>query len=114
MSHLQHATTPAPYAIAFSIEELVLVRSWAQQRGLRMTVRTDQVRDGAEFEEMLVVGPPARARPTVTLWRTATRVHAQTPNGRPHCFESLKDCLHALRPVRSQAGGWRRLLGLTG
>ena len=102
-----------PYAIAFSIEELILVRSWAEQRKLRLTIATDQVVDGAEFEELLIIGPPNRQRRTLTLWRTQAAVFAQTPQGRPRGFDTLKHLLDALRPAQAtQRAGWLRRLGL--
>ena len=113
MPSLSPARPAAPYAIAFSIEELILVRSWAEQRGLRLTIATDHVVDGAEFEEMLIMAPPGRQRRTLTLWRTRTAVFAQTPYGRPRTFDTLKDLLDCLRPARQRAG-WLRLLGLAG
>ena len=114
MPSLHRAMPAAPYAIAFSIEELILVRSWAEQRGLHLTIATDQVVDGAEFEEMLVVAPAGRQRRTLTLWRTRTTVFAQTSHGRPRAFDTLKDLLDCLRPARQPRLGWLRLLGLAG
>ena len=97
---MQHQpTAPAPYAIAFSIEELILVRSWATQKKLRLFVSTDQVLDGAEFEEVLVIVPQGRQHRNLTLWRTPTTVFAQLPQGRPRAFATLKDALEALRPA---------------
>ncbi len=103
----------APYAIAFSIEELLLARSWAAQRGLLLSIATDQVVDGAEFEELLIIAPPGRERRTLTLWRTGTAVYAQTPRGRPRMFGSLRALLDSLLPARpARAAGWMRRLGL--
>ena len=105
---------PTPYAIAFSIEELLLVRSWAQQRGLHLTVATDQVLNGAEFEEMLILAIPGRQTRTLTLWRNAVAVFAQTSHSRPRAFEKLKDVLDTVRPIQKSRSGWRRLLGRVG
>jgi hypothetical protein len=105
---------PAPYAIAFAIEELLLVRSWAQQRGLHLTIATDQVRNGAEFEEMLILTSKGRQPPSLMIWRTANAVFAQTPQSRPHGFATLKELLAALHPAQKARGPWRRLLGLAG
>ncbi len=103
----------APYAVAFSIEDLLLVRSWAEQRGLRLNIATDQVMDGAEFEEMLIIAPPNRERRTLTVWRTQDGVFAQTPQGRPRSFACTKDLLEALRPAQPrQRAAWKRLLRL--
>ncbi len=109
MQHLP--TIPAPYAVAFSIEELILVRSWATQRKLRLFVSTDHVMDGAEFEEMLVIVPQGREQRNLTLWRTPTSVFAQLPQGRPRAFATMKDALESLRPAQTRAS-WRRMLRL--
>lgn len=111
---LSEMRAAAPYAIAFSIEELILVRSWSEQRGLRLTIATDQVLDGAEFEEMLIISPRNRERRTLTLWRSHNTVFAQTPQGRPRAFYTVKDLLDSLRPAQKPRAGWRRLLGLAG
>ena len=107
------SSVTAPYAVAFSIEDLLLVRSWAEQRGLRLTVATDQILDGAEFEEMLIIAPANRQRRTLTVWRTKDGVFAQTPQGRPRGFACTKDLLDALRPAQPrQRAGWMRMLRL--
>ncbi len=111
---LSETCPDAPYAIAFSIEDLILVRSWADQRDLRLTVVTDQVLDGAEFEEMLIISPRNRDRRTLTLWRSENTVFAQTPQGRPRAFYTVKDLLESLRPVQRLRGGWLRMLGFPG
>ncbi len=113
MSLTKYSTVSAPYAVAFSIEDLLLVRSWAEQRGLRLNVATDQVLDGAEFEELLIIAPPGRERRTLTVWRTQDGVLAQTPQGRPRNFACVRDLLDALRPAQQrQRAGWMRLLRL--
>ena len=109
----RQSTIAAPYAVAFSIEDLILVRSWAEQRSLRLTVATDQVLDGAEFEELLILAPHNRQRRTLTVWRTQTGVFAQTPHGRPRSFDTVRDLLDALRPAQQrQRAHWLRVLRL--
>ena len=113
MSMSRQSTIAAPYAIAFSIEELLLVRSWAERRSLRLVIATDQVLDGAEFEELLIIGPHNRQRRTITVWRTQASVFAQTPHGRPRAFATVKELLDNLRPAQQrQRAGWMRLLRL--
>ena len=113
MSQSRRSPSTAPYAVAFSIEDLILVRSWAEQRSLRLTVATDQVLDGAEFEEMLIIAPPNRQRRTLTVWRTQAGVFAQTPYSRPRSFATVRDLLDSLRPAQQpQRASWRRLLRL--
>ncbi len=90
------------------------MRSWAQQRGLHLTIATDQVRNGAEFEEMLILAPQGGQPRCLTVWRTANSVFAQTPQSRPHGFTTLKELLDALQPAQKARSPWRRLLGLSG
>ncbi len=114
MSLSRPSKIAAPYAVAFSIEDLILVRSWAEQRSLGLHIATDQVLDGAEFEELLIIAPHNRERRTLTLWRTQAGVFAQTPQGRPRAFATVRDLLDALRPAQQrQRARWLRLLGLT-
>lgn len=101
-----------PYARAFAIEELLMVRDWCQQRGLLMTVVLDQVLDHAEFEEMLVLSPPDRRRRTLTMWRTVGSVLLQVPKGCPHAFETVPAALASLRPARRKRRSLLRFLGL--
>ncbi len=114
MSLSRQSNNAPPYAVAFSIEDLILIRCWADRRGLQLSVAIDQVVDGAEFEEMLIVAPQNRERRTLTLWRTQANVYAQTPEGRPRAFATLKDLLEALNPAQPrQRTPWHRRLGLT-
>ncbi len=108
MPNLSMSSIP-PYGVAFAIEELLLMRSWVRQRDLQMTIATDQVINGAEFEEMLMIAPSGRERRCLTVWRTHSAVFVQTPQGRPRAFGTLKDALSSLRPTRAAYTGWRRL-----
>jgi hypothetical protein len=75
-------------------------------------IATDQVRNGAEFEEMLTLTAKGHQAPSLILWRTANAVFAQTPQSRPQGFTTLKELLAALHPARKARSPWRRLLGL--
>jgi hypothetical protein len=110
--HLRQASlVTSPYGLAFSIEELILVRSWAEQRDLRLTVALDHVVDGAEFEEMLIIAPHNRQRRTLSIWRTNAGVFAQTPAGRPRTFATVKEMLEAIRPAPSRRKSWLSRIG---
>jgi hypothetical protein len=100
-----------PYGLSFSIEDLIAVRSWAEQRNLRLGVATDQVVDGAEFEEMLILAPKNRDRRTLTLWRTYSGLYAQTPHGRPRQFATVAEMLESIRPVPKRRRSFWRFLG---
>ena len=108
---LSQTRAASPYAIAFSIEDLILVRSWSEQRDLCLSIVTDQVLDGAEFEELLIISPRNRDRRTLTLWRSHNTVFAQTPHSRPRAFHTVKDLLESLRPAPKPRAGWLRMLG---
>ena len=101
------------YGLAFAVEDLVMLRNWAEQRQLRLTVALDRVIDGAEFEELLVVAPPSGRRRTLTLWRTQDGIFAQTATGAPQDFATMQDVLDQLRPARAARSGWLARLGLT-
>jgi hypothetical protein len=112
--HLRQASlAPSPYGLAFSIEELILVRSWAEQRDLVLTVALDHVVDGAEFEEMLIIAPHNRQRRTLSIWRTSAGVFAQTPHGRPRGFATVKETLEAIRPAPARRKSWLSRIGFS-
>jgi hypothetical protein len=96
-----------PYGPAYAIEDLMAVRSWARQRQLRLHVALDQVIEGLEFEEMLILFTPDRRRRVLTLWRTRNCVFAQSADARPQPFFTVH---HALEAWRAPAG--RRLAWL--
>ena len=103
----------AAYGLAFTIEDLVVVRDWAQRRRLRLAIALDRTLDGAEFEEMLVLSPAHGNRSTLTVWRTEDGVFAQAPHGVPHRFATIPELLSQLRPVRSRRVAWLQRLGLS-
>jgi hypothetical protein len=82
-----------PYGLAFPLHELVFVRDWARRAGLRVSIRLDQVLDGAEFEEMVVLTATGRPCRAVSLWRTANGVIAQQAGGQPRVFAGARAAL---------------------
>jgi hypothetical protein len=92
----------APYGLSFPIEELVLVRRWAEERALNMIVALDQTLENAEFEEMIILAPPDRRRRTLTIWRTLGSVFLQVPHGRPRAFATVEEALASLRPAAAK------------
>jgi hypothetical protein len=107
-----------PYGLSFQVHELVFVRQWAERQGLVMTVKLDQVIDGAEFEELLMISSTGRGREALTVWRTDHSFIAQAASGHPKGFPSVKLALAhfagtftgTAMPARS-ASRWKRLLG---
>jgi hypothetical protein len=100
-----------PYGLSFPVEELVLVRLWAEERGLCMIVALDQTLDYAEFEEMLILAPPDRKRRTLTIWRTLGSVFLQAPHGRPRAFATVQEALASVRPAVTKRSGLMRFFG---
>ena len=117
--HPQAAARPrTPYGLAFPLPELEFVRAWAERQGLRLEVRLDQVLDGAEFEELLMITAPRSARQALTLWRTDHSVIAQAAGGHPKGFSGVHMALahfagtfSAAAPQRRALARWRKLLG---
>jgi hypothetical protein len=85
------ARSRAPYGLAFPVHELVHVRTWAAQGGLRLRIALDQVLDGAEFEELLILERAGGRR--MTLWRTATNIILQSAGASPRAFTGLRAAL---------------------
>ena len=108
------STVKTAFGIAFAVEDLVMLRNWAEQKRLRLTIALDRVIDGSEFEELLMVAPPAGRRRTLTLWRTQDGIFAQTSAGAPQGFATMQDLLDQLRPTRAAKAGWLTRLGLVG
>ena len=109
------------YGLAFPVHELVFIRAWAEKRGLGMRILLDQVLDGAEFEEMLMIRGLVQSRRALTVWRVCGGgVVTQTEGGQPRVFDGVHSALshagamfvlQAARPTRATSA-WRRLLGL--
>jgi hypothetical protein len=103
-----------PYGLAFAIEDLVAVRVWAEQRGLILTVALDQVLDGVEFEEVLILSAPDHTVRKLTFWHTLGSVMVQAPNCRPRAFATVPDALDALRPEARKRTSWLKFFRLAG
>ncbi len=87
-----------PYGLAFMIEDLAHIRSWAEARGLVMLVTLDRVIEGAEFEEMIVLSPRGRVDRRMILWRSFGTIYAQPPNAKPRGFTTVPQALDWLAP----------------
>jgi hypothetical protein len=82
-----------PYGLAFPLAELIHVRAWALQRGLSLSVMLDQVIDGAEFDELLVIRRHGPGPSALTIWRTAGSVIAQAVGDQPRAFTGIEPAL---------------------
>ena len=90
MDHPATARPKAPYGLSFPVQDLLLLRGWAAPRGLRMEILLDQVMDGAEFEELILVRCRGRARGAISIWRTSAGVIAQAVGGQPMLFSGVQ------------------------
>lgn len=82
--------------IAFDITELVLLRGWAEARGLGMRILLDAVRPDGEYEEVILLGPPD-GQPVLTLWRTTEMVVLARRTGRVGRYAFLSEALEQAR-----------------
>ena len=87
----------APYGLSFAVEELTSIQFWADQADFRLAIILDQVSDGVEFEEMLVLHENSGRKRSVTLWRTASSVILQAPHCRPAPYRTVRDALASIR-----------------
>ena len=97
----------APYGLSFAIEELKCIHSWAEKSDLHLAIVLDQVVEGAEFEEMLVLSENSSRRRSVTLWQTASSVIVQAQHSRPTAFRTVRDALSSIK-VKALARPARR------
>ncbi len=97
----------APYGLSFGIEELKTIHFWADKSNFRLAIVLDQVVEGAEFEEMLVLSENSSRCRSVTLWRTASSVIVQAQHSRPNAFRTMRDALSSIK-VRNPARPARR------
>ena len=105
-----------PYGLAFPVHELVFVRDWAERHGMKLSVKLDQVIDGAEFEELLMIAGVDRPDQALTMWRTDHSVIAQAAGGHPKGFLAVQVALAHFAGLATGAGRarppsrWKKLL----
>jgi hypothetical protein len=81
------------YGLSFAVADLIYVRDWVQRREFCLSILLDQVLDGAEFEELLLIRARLRGRRALTLWRTVSHVIAQAAGGQPRAFSGVQPAL---------------------
>lgn len=86
--------------LAFSIEDLLLLRAWAEAQSLHMRVHLDHGLEGEEYEEVLAFSETDSALCLFILWRDARTVHLQPLIGRPRRFGSVMAVLEAICPAQ--------------
>jgi hypothetical protein len=97
------------YGQAFPLHELLFMRDGAGRRGLHMNILLDQVLDGAEFEELVMIRPTGRPYRAATLWRTAHCIVAQAAGAEPKAFGGIRAAMdHVLASLPGAARARRR------
>jgi hypothetical protein len=109
------ARQKTPHGVAFPVHELIHMREWAKRRGLQAQILLDQVLDGAEFEELVLLKPPTVSRHAVSLWCTPAGIAVQSAAGRPRLFRGIRAALdYAGTQLRATAPRrpffWRSLI----
>ncbi len=110
------ARPKAPYGLSFAVQDLLLLRGWAEPRGLRMEILLDQVMDGAEFEELILVRRHGRGRRALSIWRTSAGVIAQAVGGHPMLFSGVQPVVMHFTshfnttPQPNRTSFWRQIL----
>jgi hypothetical protein len=84
------ACPKAPYGLSFTLKDLLYIRSWAERGGLRMEVLLDQVMEGAEFEELLLLRRANAGRRALSIWHTSEGIIAQAAGGQPKLFSGAQ------------------------
>ena len=100
-------TRPHPCGLAFEIETLIQVRSWAERRGMHMMVELDHTLNGEAYDEVLCLIPRGRRRPRILLWRDQQGVALALGTQAAGRFAIVEDAL-----ARCEVGHARRRLSL--
>jgi hypothetical protein len=90
------APLPSPSGLAFEIADLLLVRSWADLRDCRMSVRLNHGADGEEYEEVIAFEADTSGHCQLIIWRDAVAVFVQPLIGRMRRYGSVAKSLDSL------------------
>ncbi len=75
----------------------MLLRGWAEARGLRMEIVLNAVRADGEYEELVLLYPQRSRQPCLTLWRAADMVALERGPGLVERFGFLSAALDRAR-----------------
>jgi hypothetical protein len=87
-----------PKGFAFAIGDLVLARSWAASRDLRMMFRLDYGDKTEEYEEVIEFRRGRSAASSLIIWRSAEVVFVQPIPGRRKQHGSVAEALETVHP----------------
>ena len=100
--------------LAFGIEDLLLLRDWAEAQSLWMHVHLDHGVEGEEYEEVLAFTKQDSTLSQFIMWREAGAVFLQPLIGRPRQFDSVAMALAIICPAQDvkvtdiRANSWPR------
>lgn len=86
-----------PVGIAFELTELILLRSWAEARGLVMEIALDLARGGEACEEIAMLRRCRDEPPELIVWRSSEAVVLESINGDVQRFRFLSEALDRAR-----------------
>ena len=93
-------TRASDRGMAFEIDDLVRVRTWAEREGLVLRIRLDHVERGRDLEEVLYLAPLGRGLWRVSLWREGEGVMMRQGSQPPAPFAGIEAALAAASPRR--------------
>jgi len=85
-----------PEGLSFEINELIMLRNWAENNGLQFTMALDHVEGSREYEEYASLTPAGGRHRLVTMWRTRQAVMIMPFAGASRRFVSMPHALAAL------------------
>lgn len=86
--------------MAFEIDDLVRVRTWAEREGLILRIRLDHVERGRDLEEVLYLMPLGRGLWRISLWRETKGLMMRQGSQPPALFAGIEAALAAATPRR--------------
>ncbi|HJS85188.1 MAG TPA: hypothetical protein VJ779_06980 [Acetobacteraceae bacterium] len=89
----------APFGIAFSVPELLILRGWAEYHAIRVVVELDHCVDGAEYEEVIALYPAGSSLRQWTLWRSREAVVVEPRHGRAFKATCISELVQVLMPA---------------
>ncbi len=100
------AATP-PYGLSFSLEDLIEAKEWTERLQFSLCVVLDHVIEGAEFEEVVVIGSADNRRRILTIWNTGAALYTQVPQGRPRMHATMAQALESVHIRSTRRQPWR-------
>jgi hypothetical protein len=96
MDGLDVPTGIPPKGLAFEIDDLVLVKDWAERNGVRFTVRLDHGSQDEEFDEVIALHTDANLYCNLIIWRNLDSVFVQPLIGRSLQYDSVRRALESV------------------